>query len=250
MAGRSGFSTVGLNPLHALFPGDRERASPYYPSDRRFLDPIYIDVESLPSLFGEGCCAAVLAKQQNRIGALSSRPSVDYAAVWAVKREILDAAFADFEDLETRLPGADLSRDFDAFVARGGVALFNFACFQAVSESRHGGRWTAWPDGLAKRDPAALKAFEQENASLVRFHLFLQWLCERQLASAEAEGRKSGLWLGFYRDQAVGAAPDGAECWANADQLMRESSVGAPPDPFAEAGQNWGVEPPNPLAWE
>ena len=78
----------------------------------------------------------------------------------------------------------------------------------------------------------------------------MQWLCERQLASAEAEGRKSGLWLGFYRDQAVGAAPDGAECWANADQLMRATSVGAPPDPFAEAGQNWGVEPPNPLAWE
>ena len=250
MSGRSGFSTVGLNPLHALFPGDRERASPYYPSDRRFLDPIYIDVESLPSLFGAGCCAAALAKQQNRIGALSSRPSVDYPAVWAVKREILDAAFADFENLETRVPGADLSRNFDAFVARGGVSLFNFACFQAISESRHGRQWTAWPEGLAKRDPAALKAFEQENAGLVRFHLFLQWLCERQLASAEAEGRKSGLWLGFYRDQAVGAAPDGAECWANADQLMRASSVGAPPDPFAEAGQNWGVEPPNPLAWE
>ena len=26
-----------------LFPRDRDRASPYYPSDRRFLDPILID---------------------------------------------------------------------------------------------------------------------------------------------------------------------------------------------------------------
>ena len=250
MAGRSGFATVGLNPLHALFPSDRERASPYYPSDRRFIDPIYIDVESLPSLFGGGCCAAALAKHANRVAALSSRSNVDYPAVWAVKREILDAAFADFEDLETQVPGADLSRNFDAFVARGGVSLFNFACFQAISEIRRGEQWTAWPDGLSKRDPAALKAFEQENAWLVRFHLFLQWLCERQFASAEAQGSKSGLWLGFYRDLAVGAAPDGAECWANADQLMQTCSVGAPPDPFAEGGQNWGLQPPNPLTWQ
>jgi glycogen operon protein len=250
LAGRSGFATVGLNPLHALFLSDRERASPYYPSDRRFIDPIYIDVETLPSLFDGGCCAAALAKYANRIAALSSRSNVDYPAVWALKREVLDAAFADFEDLEAQVPGADLSRRFDAFVARGGVSLFNFACFQAISESRHSEPWTAWPEALAKRNPAALKAFEQENAWLVRFHLFLQWLCEHQLASADAQGRKSGLSLGFYRDLAVGAAPDGAECWANADQLMRASSVGAPPDPFAEAGQNWGLQPPNPLAWQ
>ena len=250
MAGRAGFATVGLNPLHALFQSDRERASPYYPSDRRFVDPIYIDVSVLPSLLGRGCCPAALAKHDYRFAALSSRSHVDYAAVWALKREILDAAFADFEDLETQAPGADLSRDFDAFVARGGASLFNFACFQAISETRRGEPWTAWPEGLSKRDPAALKAFAQENAWLVRFHLFLQWLCERQLAGADARGRKSGLSLGFYRDLAVGAAPDGAECWANADQLMRSCSVGAPPDPFSEAGQNWGLQPPNPVAWQ
>ena len=250
MAGRAGFTTVGLNPLHALFQSDRERASPYYPSDRRFVDPIYIDVSVLPSLLGRGCCPAALAKHDYRFAALSSRSHVDYAAVWALKREILDAAFADFEDLETQAPGADLSRDFDAFVARGGSSLFNFACFQAISESRQGEAWTAWPDGLSKHDSAALKAFAQESAWLVRFHLFLQWLCERQLAGADERGRKSGLSLGFYRDLAVGAAPDGAECWANADQLMRSCSVGAPPDPFSEAGQNWGLQPPNPVAWQ
>ena len=42
-AGRVGAAALGVNPLHVLFADDRERASPYYPSDRRFLDPIYID---------------------------------------------------------------------------------------------------------------------------------------------------------------------------------------------------------------
>ena len=39
-----GASTVMINPLHALFAGDRSRASPYSPSDRRFLDPLYLDL--------------------------------------------------------------------------------------------------------------------------------------------------------------------------------------------------------------
>ncbi len=47
---RAGGAVVALNPLHALFAADRERASPYQPSDRRFLDPIYIDVERVPDL--------------------------------------------------------------------------------------------------------------------------------------------------------------------------------------------------------
>ncbi len=42
-----GGQLLGLNPLHHMFTDDRERVSPYQPSDRRFIDPIYIDVEAL-----------------------------------------------------------------------------------------------------------------------------------------------------------------------------------------------------------
>src|SRR5690606_306106 len=43
-----GASFVGLNPLHALFPHEPERASPYSPSNRNALNVLYIDVESVP----------------------------------------------------------------------------------------------------------------------------------------------------------------------------------------------------------
>ncbi len=43
-AGSLGAASLGLNPLHMLFPDQRERASPYHPSDRRFIDPIFVDV--------------------------------------------------------------------------------------------------------------------------------------------------------------------------------------------------------------
>ena len=54
--------------------------------------------------------------------------------------------------------------------------------------------------------------------------------------------------LGFYRDLAVGAAPDGAEAWSAQDTLMHGVSVGAPPDPFAAQGQIWCLPPPDPVA--
>src|SRR4029077_8649091 len=51
----------------------------------------------------------------------------------------------------------------------------------------------------------------------------------------------------FYRDLAVGAAPDGAESWAHAGELARGAAVGAPPDPFSAQGQNWNLPAPNPV---
>jgi glycogen debranching enzyme GlgX/4-alpha-glucanotransferase len=249
MAGEAGFATLGLNPLHALFTRDRELASPYYPSDRRFIDPISIDVAALTLLFGGTRAAAALAQRERAAAALSALPAVDYPGVWALKRDILEAAFEDFEAIAASQPDCSLLSEFQAFVEEGGAALFQFACFEAIGETREGERWTEWPQGLAQREESALSAFAKSNARLVKFYLFLQWLCERQLGAAAKKGRESGLWLGFYRDLAVGAAPDGAESWANANQLMRTSSVGAPPDPFAEGGQNWGLPPPNPLAW-
>jgi (1->4)-alpha-D-glucan 1-alpha-D-glucosylmutase len=42
--GHRGGGIVGVNPLHALFAHDPERASPYSPSSRLFLNTLYLDV--------------------------------------------------------------------------------------------------------------------------------------------------------------------------------------------------------------
>jgi 4-alpha-glucanotransferase len=80
----------------------------------------------------------------------------------------------------------------------------------------------------------------------VRFHAWLQFVADRQLAQADAAARGAGLALGFYRDLAIGTAPDGAEAWASAHELARGISIGAPPDPFSATGQIWNLPPPDP----
>src|SRR6185436_7353000 len=46
-----GGSLAGINPLHHMFTDDRSRVSPYQPSDRRFIDPIYIELADVQKRF-------------------------------------------------------------------------------------------------------------------------------------------------------------------------------------------------------
>ncbi len=213
-AARAGASIIGLNPLHALFPHDRKRASPYQPSDRRFLDPIYIDVSGYP----------------NGAAIPSPRGPVDYPAVWHAKRAVLQAAFKP-DDSDVLPP-----------------ALLRFATFEAITETLGTSDWRSWPADLRHPDDPGVGAFVAQNWQSVAFHAFLQRVAEQQLADAAATARRDGLSLGFYRDLAVGAAPDGAEAWSAQDTLMHGVSVGAPPDPFATQGQIWCLPPPDPIA--
>ena len=207
-AAKTGASMVGLNPLHALFPHDRSRASPYHPSDRRFLDPIYIDVSGFPG------------------GASLPSPSgpVDYPAVWDAKKAVLRSAFV----------APDAISD----------SLMRFATYQAIAEVLGTSDWLNWPIELRHPTSAGVTAFAARYGETIQFHAFLQNLADRQLAAAA----NNALSLGFYRDLAVGAAPDGAEAWSAQDTLMSGVSVGAPPDPFSAQGQVWCLPPPDPVA--
>ncbi len=218
----AGGAVVGLNPLHALFGNERRRASPYHPSDRRFLDPIYLDVAKfgLPEAVGSA--------------ALSAQENVDYQEVWSAKKAILERQFTEFD--------CDAA-EFAEYLRDGGDVLRNFAVFETISETRPGKSWHVWPPELRSPDAAGIAAFAAAHESRLRFHQFLQFLCDRQLRLAAS----GPLEIGLLRDLAVGAAPDGGEAWADARTLAWGASIGAPPDPFAPNGQVWGLPPPDPV---
>ena len=246
-AGRVGAAALGVNPLHVLFAEDRERASPYHPSDRRFLDPIHIDALDGAGLPSDAALEAAIAASAEAIAAASSAAAVAYPSVWRLKESLLKARWSAFERARLAQPHDPLFADYAAFVTAGGEILRRFAIFQAVVQARPGD-WRNWPEELRRGDPAALNAIATQGADSVAFALFAQWLADRQLAAAAVRAKTGGLDFGFYRDLAVGAAPDGAEAWARAEELADGVSVGAPPDPFSANGQIWHLPPPDPLA--
>jgi glycogen debranching enzyme GlgX/4-alpha-glucanotransferase len=244
-AGGTGAAYLGVSPMHMLFPHDRERASPYHPCDRRFLDPILIDILDVRLPRDETVLAA-LGAAGAAIAAASATKFVDYPAVWKIKRPALEA----FARMRVARPMDPIVAECQAFVSAGGEALRRFAAFEAIAAGERGPNWRLWPSALRDGDAQAIEDAIAKDSEAFDLALFSQWLADRQLERAAARARAAGLEIGFYRDLAVGAAPDGAEAWSNASDLAQGVAIGAPPDPFSTEGQDWNLPAPNPLAGE
>ena len=247
-----GAATIGLNPLHALFAAEPRHISPYSPSSRTYLDYLYIDATAVPG-FAEDAAARALAPDA-AIGTARDAEFVDYAAVAALKRPVLEVLFRRFQRRDlSRNGGArtSLGQAFRTFQRDGGGPLAAFATFEALHEhfSHRGAAfsWHEWPEPMRDPNSAKIRAFMLEHRDRIEFFQFLQWEAERQLGAAAEAGRRAGLALGFYRDLAVGVDPHGADAWADQQLVAPGAAIGAPPDPLSRAGQDWGLAPFSPL---
>lgn len=254
-----GADIVGLNPLHALFAANPAHASPYSPSSREQLNVLYIDVEAVDGFADcEAACQRVRSPAfQSRLAALRDAPRVDLPGVAAAKLEVLALLFAHFR--ARHLPEADapdavpdaLGLAFLAFVAERGEGLRQHALFEALhahflaADPALWG-WPVWPAAYRDPDSAEVTAFAVQHAARVQFHQFLQWQAARQLARAAARCEAAGMGVGLYVDLAVSVDRAGSDAWTAQRVLAAGASIGAPPDEFNPAGQNWGLPPLRP----
>lgn len=245
---RLGAGTVGVNPLHALFPGQPEKFSPYSSSSRAFLNIIYLDVEAIPDYAtcpeAQALAAELAAKRQE----LRNLEMVDYDGVAAVKRPVLEAIYAHFrrEHLE-----GDRGRAFRRYQRDSSRAGELFATFEALQEkflAEDNVYWRYWPEAFRNPGSTAVRDFAQEQRERVEFFWYLQWQADVQLAGVQDAATAGGMPVGLYRDVGVGVADDGAESWMQQHALATGVTIGAPPDPLAPKGQDWGLAPFNPLA--
>lgn len=242
-----GADAIGVNPLHALFPESPELPSPYSPSSRLFLNPLYLDVTVVAD-FAESAEARALAGSPAMVGATEAARKaavIDYPAVARAKLAALELLYRHFRTRHaTKADGR--GRDFRDFVEERGDDLHGFATFQALSERLGTHGWTEWPVRYRRPDSPEVVGFALGSEERVSFFQYLQWQCETQLRAAAERARAGGMSLGLYGDLAVSVDTAAADHWANQGLFMRKARVGAPPDPFNEAGQEWGVVPLDP----
>lgn len=247
--GSEGAAVLGLNPLHALFLEQPQRCSPYSPTVRSLLHPLYLDMEAIPD-FAECPEAQALvssAEFQQRLAALRSAEQVDYAGVWAAMQEVLELLYVSFRTRHFG-SGSSYGDEFLAFVEQGGNCLRSWARYQMLQEhlrAQDAGihTWRDWPRKWREPKGEIEDRFIKRNKHRMGFFQYLQWQADRQLGAAAETARESGMSIGLYRDLAVGVDRYGAATYADRSLYALSASAGAPPDPFSLTGQSWGLPP-------
>ena len=236
-----GADFVLVNPMHASEPFPPVSPSPYLPTTRRFVSPLYLRPERVPEYAGLSASArARVDDLARRAAADNGADTIDRDISWAAKLDALRLLFA-------VVPSPDRASEFDQFTRDEEPGLHSFATWCALA-GEHGPDWTRWPADLRDPQSPAVEAFAEEHADEVRFHQWLQWLTTEQRAGAQHEALAAGMRLGVIHDLAVGVHPTGADAWTLSRSLARGVSVGAPPDIYNQRGQDWSQPPLRPDA--
>ncbi len=234
---RLGASFVQVNPLHAAEPIPPMEPSPYLPTSRRFFNPIYLRVEDIREIgYLPATDRAVIEWQAEEVRVLNTAPGeLDRDQVWEAKRVALETVFA-----LPRSPARQAS--FEAFCAREGQGLIDFATWCALAE-RYGLPAETWPAHALDPRSRAVDELRSELALRVEFFMWLQWCMDEQLAAVQRIAVQAGMPIGVVHDLAVGVHPYGADAWGLGGVLGRGVTVGAPPDAFNQQGQDWSQPP-------
>lgn len=229
-----------INPLHAAEVVPPMEPSPYLPVTRLFINPIYIRPELIPEYQDLDEDDRDLVARSRRMAADCPEQTdrIDRDLSWAAKKPVLERIHA------LGMEGARMMA-YQAFRRTRGTRLDDYAIWCALSEV-YGSDWTQWPEELQRPTRSEVGAFASAHADWVDFYRWLQWIADQQLSIADRAGRDAGMKLGLISDLAVGVNGHGADTWMMPGLYAEGIGVGAPPDQFNQAGQDWGQPPMRP----
>ncbi len=239
-AHNGGADFVAVNPLHGTEPVSPLTPSPYLPTSRRFMSPLYIRVEDIrETAYLSAADRSLVEWAAEPVRELSEDSGpIDRDAIWEAKKAALEVVY-------TAPRSAARQTAFDEFVLAQGRGLVDFATWCAIKEHLDG---RDWPRELADPGSSGVTTLRSALSDRVQFYCWLQWVADEQLRAAHRAGLDAGMRLGVLKDLAVGSSPDGADAWADSGVLAQGVSVGAPPDMYNQQGQNWSQPPWHPRA--
>lgn len=229
--GGHGGDVVLANPLAGPIDPRASTLSPYSPSSRLTIDPVYLPGPSAAGAVGAGARigdtgairAAAIARLAHEYDALlrgADGPALDAFHRWCV-------AESDWLDAH---------------------AAFALLVRRAIREGWPGVGWDAWPADCRDPRSAVVRRMLADESEAIDRGRHAIWRLERAAVEADRRARASGLGLGVGHDLPLGCARHGAETWSQPGAFALDASVGAPPDPFSATGQDWGLPPLVPAA--
>jgi 4-alpha-glucanotransferase len=226
-AEKVGAGALLISPTGAPNPSPDPEPSPYFPSTRRFRDPLLLRIEEVPGAHD----AAEVSRLAAEGRALNPERLIDRGHVLRIKGAALDAIW---HSGAGHRPG--IAERLEAYEALVGPSLRTWATFVTLTEEL-GADWRTWPEPLRRPGSSEVARFARVHEDRVAFHGWVQWLLDEQLALAADVGPR------IVADLPVGFDPAGFDAWEWQDVLAADATIGAPPDIFNPIGQDWGLPP-------
>ncbi len=224
-----------LLPINESAPGE---ASPYNTLSAFAIDPGYISAARVVDVVRSAAAQEWLRSSalQRRMRRWRRSHKRQRRPAYTFKLRLLELGFGELE----ALPGSSQRvAAFKRFCRSNAWWLDDYALFRALKEQRRWKSWELWPDGLRRRDPAALGRVALTLRGRLRFFQYLQWIAAEQWSAVRAHARARGVLL--KGDLPFVCGRDSADVWAHPELFDPSSSAGAPPDWFSETGQAWGL---------
>ena len=240
-----GFKLVQLLPINET---GRDN-SPYNAISAMAIEPTTLHLApGSPEDLSDGDYAAAIATAGAE---KSGGGAVRYRRVKKVKRQLLEKAFARFQQ---RIAGdTNAASEFTEFCRAEKSWLDDYTFFRALME-KNGDRETwdrwrkehrsveaarAWVEGLGPKRRA--KFVERQD-----FFHYVQWIAHRQWRAIRAHAETCGVVL--MGDIPFGVSYYSADVFSRSNEFALEWSGGAPPEPYFKDdeftqkwGQNWGI---------
>ena len=170
-------------------------------------------------------------------GITAPRGKIDYGILYNERYPLLFRAFKRFLE---KVP-----EDFYVFLKKEEYWLKNHALFMALKEKNGGAPFFSWPGNEIKKEK--LDELISENEERYDFHLFLQYIFDKQWKALKLYANENGIEI--IGDIPIYVSLDSADVFGNPEIFLLGEDfkptlvAGVPPDEFSEEGQLWG----NPL---
>src|ERR1044071_3262695 len=134
---------------------------------------------------------------------------IDYDAVIAYKRRLLQTAAANF----AAGARADLRAGYERFRNDQSHWLEDYALFRALKAKFNGAYYLHWPRELLERAPAKLAEARAELLDTIELVCFSQWTIFRQGERLKTHAHANGVRV--IGDLPFFVSPDSSDVWAN-----------------------------------
>lgn len=229
-AAKIGLNLIQILPINDTIANKKWTDSyPYAAISVYALNPVYINIQSLPYTFDKKTLKLLLDTQKS----LNQLDLIDLEKVLDIKFNLLKTIF------DNNYAAILNDIHFLNFIEENEDWLKPYSAFCALRDENNTVDFSQW-NSLKKYDKKKVFDFFNSKSKYyqaVLFHAFIQYHLDNQLQ--ESINYLHDLNIKVKGDLPIGIYKHSVEAWKEPELFGMDFQAGAPPDDFAVLGQNW-----------